>query len=352
MSTSSTSTPVVRPGSLVAVTGATGFVGRAVVDELVQRGYRVRALVRSQDKARDVLGDGSAASLAARNIELAVGDVCDAGVARQCVRGAEACIHLVGIIREVRGETRGQLPQTFERLHVQATRTMVDACAAEGVNRYVHMSALGVGPEGKAAYQKTKWDAELLVRRSGLEWTIVRPSLIHGEHSEFIAQMSDLVSGEMPPWVFLPYFVRIEFDDRVPMHVAPTRMVAAKVQPVAVEDVARAMVSALTSADSVGEVYNLAGPDVVDWQELTETLRDTLSSGNKRLGTFHVPGLHASFIAKGASLIGLGGMLPFDEGQALMATEDNTADCTKAAVDLGFRPAPFKPSLSRYAAKV
>lgn len=336
----------------IAITGATGFIGRCVVQELLSRGWTVRALVRTVEKAHEVLAEGRPSTLASRGVELVVGDVCDPDAAARLVSGADACVNLVGIIREVRGQSRRDLPQTFDRMHVRATETLVSACEHAGVRRFVQMSALGVGPEGTCKYQRTKWDGECIVRRSGLDWTILRPSLVHGPHSEFIGMLSDIVSGEQAPWVFIPYFVRIEFDDRLPIHVAPTRMVPAKVQPVAVEDVAKAIGEALETGNAVGEVYNLTGPDMLDWQELSEYVRDTIPSGNKRLGTWYIPGLHASCIAKAASMIGLGGLLPFDDGQALMATQDSLADSTKAAKELGFSPVGFREGLKRYAAMV
>lgn len=343
----------VPSGRTVAVTGATGFVGRAMVNELLSRGHRVRALVRSAEKAYEELGSPS--QLASMGVDLVVGDVCDPNVADQLVGpcGSNgACIHLVGIIREVRGDSPKDRPQTFDRMHVQATRTMTEACKRAGVARYIQMSALGVGSEGKSAYQKTKWEGEQIVRRSGLHWTIMRPSMIHGAGSDFIGMLADITSGEKAPWFFIPYFVRIEFDDRLPMPVAPTRMVPAKVQPIAVEDVAFAFAQAIETPAAVGETYNLAGAEVLDWQEVCEVVRDALPSANKRMGTWFVPGLHAAWMAKGAKAIGLGDLLPFDEGQALMAIQDNTADMTKAERELNVRPRGFRQEIRKYAAQV
>ena len=173
--------------------------------------------------------------------EWVAGDACDAAALDRLCKGADAVVHLVGIIREVRGNSAR--PQTFERMHVQATQAAIDAAKRSNIRRYVQMSALGVGPEGRSAYQKTKWAAEQAVRRSGLEWTIFRPSLIHGPGSEFITMLTELASGEKPPYFFIPYFVRAEEDRRVPMRFADWE--PAKVQPVAVEDVAYAFAESL-----------------------------------------------------------------------------------------------------------
>lgn len=329
---------------VIAVTGATGFVGRYVVRELLKRGHQVRALVRDQSKIRAAFGSPMPSGLST-----VIGDICDARALDELLRGASACVHLVGIIREERGESVS-MPQSFERMHVWATQAVVGACGRAGVKRYVHMSALGVGPDGKSAYQQTKWRAEVIVRRSGLAWTIVRPSLVHGPDGEFVQMMNKLCGGEMPPYVFIPYFVRTKVDTSVPLGAMSFE--PALVQPVAVEDVAEAIAAAVEREAAIGEIYNLVGSERLNWQELTETFRDTLPGGNPRMGVWYVPGTHAAMAATVAGKLGLGGLLPFDAGQALMATEDSVADPTKAMLDLGIKPRGFRATVKRYAGRV
>ncbi len=341
----------------VAVTGASGFVGRSVVGEMIARGWRVRGLARDlanvkelDARAREIATEvGAARGLSGGGqVDWFAGDACDAAALDQVCRGANVVVHLVGIIREVRGES-GR-PQTFERLHVRATQSAIDAAKRAGISRYVQMSALGVGAEGRSKYQQTKWAAEQAVRRSGLEWTIFRPALIHGRDSEFVGMLTEIASGEKAPFFFIPYFVRAEEDRRVPMRFGNWE--PAKVQPVAVEDVAYAFAEALVRPQSIGEVYNLAGPDVLDWRSLSEAIRDDVPGTNKKMGTWFIPGEHAAMAAKAAAAVGLGGFLPFDEGQALMAIEDSTADYGKATKDLDFTPRPFTEALRGYAAHI
>ena len=340
----------------VAVTGASGFVGRSVVGEMVARGWRVRAQGHDLKHLKDI--DRRVAEIAAElattrglpgggHVDWFAGDVCDAAALDQLCKGADAVVHLVGIIREVRG---GSKPQTFERMHHKATQAAIDAAKRAGIKRYAQMSALGVGAEGRSQYQKTKWAAEQAVRRSGLDWTIFRPALIHGQDSEFIAMLTEIASSEKAPYFFIPYFVRAEEDRRVPMRFGDWE--PAKVQPVAIEDVAYAFAESLVRPDTIGEVYNLTGSEVLDWRTLSETIRDVMPGTNKKISTWFVPGEHAAMAAKAAAAVGLGSLLPFDEGQALMAIEDSTADWTKAKNDLGLTPRGFTESLRGYAARV
>lgn len=328
----------------IAVTGCTGFVGRYVVRELLRRGHQVRGLIRDPGKARETFG-----ARVPIGLTTVVGDVCDPQALDAMVHGCDAVIHLVGIIREVRGEA-ADLQQSFERMHVRATKAIVDASARASVRRYLHMSALTVGPEGKSQYQKTKWEAEEIVRRSELDWTIFRPSIIHGPDGEFMQTMAELASGEAPPYLFIPYFARAKVDHRVIM--GSVTYEPAMAQPVAVEDVAFAFAQALDVPAAIGEIYNLVGSERLDWREMVEFIRDTIPGTKKGMGVWYVPGNHAATMAKVAGKIGLGSLLPFDEGQALMATDDTVGDPTKARVDLGLEPRAFRETVRGYAGRV
>ena len=172
-------------------------------------------------------------------------------------------------------------------MHVAATRLIVDACRGAGLSRYLHMSALGVGDNGICDYQTTKWEAEQYVRRSGLDWTIFRPGLIHGQNSEFVKMASLWAKGEAQPWFFMPYFTRGVEEKGVPLggltRVIPT------VQPVAVEDVATAFVRALSRAETVGETYNLVGSEKITWPEMLNEIRDHVPSANEYIQPWGIP---------------------------------------------------------------
>jgi len=151
-----------RPLHRVLLTGATGFVGRAVIQALRAEGYVVRCLVRrgSEPKLRGV---GA--------IERVEGDVLAPLTLEEGMAGCDAVVHLVGIIREHLATNA-----TFDRVHVQGTLNVIAAAATSGVRRYVHMSALGAREDARSRYHQTKWLAEEVVRACPLPWTIFRPS--------------------------------------------------------------------------------------------------------------------------------------------------------------------------------
>ncbi|HKR94824.1 MAG TPA: NAD(P)H-binding protein, partial [Candidatus Angelobacter sp.] len=159
----------------IFLTGATGFVGRNMLKRLFGEGYTVRALVRDPKKS---------SQLAQTGVTLIAGDVVEGTGLEEGLRGCDAAIHLVGIIVE-----KGK--NTFEAVHHIGTRNVVEAAKRTGIKRFVQMSALGVRTDGVAAYQVTKWRGEEDVRKSGIPYCILRPSLIFGPGDGFVTQMME-----------------------------------------------------------------------------------------------------------------------------------------------------------------
>lgn len=320
-------------GRTIAITGTTGFVGSRVLARVVESGHSARILVRNPPKARKMLDDRKIDS---ERVEIIEGGVSDPDALAKLVRGASACIHLVGIIREA------DHGQTFDRIHVDAARAIVGACAHENQSmRYIHMSALGVGPDDRAGYRDTKHRAELIVKASKLDWTIMRPGLIHGERGEFTQMAAAWVRGKAPPFVFLPYFSRWKTNG--------FGFEAPSVAPIHVDDVAHAFVNALDRPETIRNTYELVGPDSMTFPEMLKVYQRHVPGAKSWLRPIGLPWRIAALQARLASAIGLGKLLPFDEGMAIMGGRDSVADPQPPADALGLDLAPFEETLRSYA---
>jgi NADH dehydrogenase len=163
--------------------------------------------------------------------------------------GVKAVIHLIGIITETS-------PVTYEQAHAEATRNLLAAARQAGVTRWIQMSAVGTRPHARSRYHLTKWEAEELVRQSGLDWTIFRPSLIYGydERDRLLNLLRRVLSW---PFDFLQLY-------SFPLLNGGESLI----QPVSVREVARCFALAPSKEASIGRTFDLVGPVPLSWREM------------------------------------------------------------------------------------
>jgi uncharacterized protein YbjT (DUF2867 family) len=219
------------------VLGGTGFVGRYVCERLSWLGHSITVPTRRVANARSVQ--------MIPGVSVVKADVHDAAALQQLVHGQDAVINLVAILH---GSA-----DAFDQVHVQLARKLAQACANEHVPRLIHISALGADAHGPSEYQRSKGRGEQALLAAAqahdLALTMLRPSVIFGKDDQFINLFAKLQR------VF-PF---------MPLAGAQTRF-----QPVWVQDVAQAIVHALTHVETAGETYELCGPDVFTLRELVE----------------------------------------------------------------------------------
>ena len=228
----------------ILVLGGSGFVGRSVCDKLVERsngaGGRITVPSRKPARAKHLQ--------MLPTLHLVEADVHDPAQLRALVEGVDAVVNLVAILHGSEA--------AFERAHVALPRTLVAACAAAGVRRVVHVSALGISdsnepgaPAAPSLYLRSKTAGEAVLRAAALDLTLLRPSVIFGEHDRFLNLFATLQS------VF---------------PIMPLAGAQARFQPVWVQDVAQAIVACLDRPDSIGQTYECAGPQVLTLRQIVE----------------------------------------------------------------------------------
>jgi NADH dehydrogenase len=244
---------------IISLIGGTGFVGQAVVERLLAEGHQLRLLVRPGSAAKAPTTED------ATRCQRIEGHLDDPDSLSRCIAGSDAVIYLVGLLRENRAAGI-----TFDLLQFQGVERCIAAAKAQGVNRFVLMSANGIDA-GETPYQRTKLQAEAALKASALDWTIFRPSVIFGDphgRMEFCTQLkAELIDSPIPAPLF--------YNGLLPLKAGQFQL-----GPVWVEDVAAAFATALNRADSIGQTYALCGPEAVTWKEILTTI--ATASGKKK----------------------------------------------------------------------
>jgi len=220
----------------VVVFGGNGFIGSHLIAQLAAEGASVVVPTRRPERA---------AHLTMLPRVRIVGADIGRDDLNHLLRGADAAINLVGVLHSKRGSPYG--PQ-FKHAHVEIPRRIVAACAAAGVGRYLHMSALGADINGPSMYQRSKADGEVAARAEPeVAATIFRPSVVFGPGDNFLNMFAKMQR-------FLP--------------VIPLACADAEFQPVYVGDVAQAFIHALKDLKTRQQVYALGGPSIYTLAEL------------------------------------------------------------------------------------
>ncbi|MCW2966193.1 MAG: dehydrogenase [Actinomycetia bacterium] len=276
----------------VLVTGGTGFIGPKVVHALRAQGREVRALVRHPERATQ---------LAAWGAELVRGDVTDPASLRAAVDGCTHIVHLVAILKGS--------PSDFHRVMTQGTAQLIAAAKDARVERFVLMSALGTSETTKdtVPYFGAKWAMEQETARSGLEYTIFRPSFVFGRDGGA-----------------LPLFIKqVRYSPVVTVIGSGLQ----RIQPIWVEDVAEYFSRGVDHPQAANRTFEIGGPDVVTWNELYLKIAKVLG---KRRKLVHIP---TALARTGAKLTQWAPGAPLTTDQIAMIEAGDNAASRSDAVD-------------------
>ena len=279
----------------IALIGGTGFVGEHLVDGLLAAGHDVSLLVRRGSEAKITSAD---------KCRTVSGDLSDRAAIAKTLEGADAVIYNVGILREY--PRRGI---TFEACQYQGVVDTIAAARRAGIRRMVLMSANGVKQHG-TPYQETKYRGERALRDSGLDYTIFRPSVIFGDPGTKME-----IATQLYQQMIRPPLPAVAFHTGLNPAAGPVEM-----SPVHVADVVDAFVKALSDAATVGQSYDLGGPDVLSWAEMLRRIAEAV--GKQKI----VLPMPIAIMKFGATLFDWLPFFPATRDQLTMLAEGNTAD--------------------------
>jgi uncharacterized protein YbjT (DUF2867 family) len=233
---------------VILLTGATGLVGSALLRRLLAAGEEVRCLVREPRR----LGPNRI------RVQITLGDLADPVSVRQAVRGATTVVHLAAAIRD-------QPAGSIEELNAMSSMRLLRDAQRAGVERFVFFSALGATPSSRTRFLRAKALAERATLTAGLQTFVFAPSIIYSPGDPFLRLLARMT--------YLPW---------VPI----TGSGHARFQPIWAEDVAACVMAVLEKGGTDKRRYELAGPDVLTYDEIVEL---AVEATGRRRPVLHVP---------------------------------------------------------------
>lgn len=261
----------------VCVLGGGGFVGIHVVNKLGMAGYSVRVLTRTREHAKTVA--------VLPDVEVVEANIFDPAELNRHFAGMDAVINLVGMLNE---EKVGRVDKPmarrgdFHEVHIELPRKIVHACAASGVKRLLHMSALNADPNAPSGYLRSKGLGEAIVLEAGTRhnenenWYLNGPKFVHGYGLEVTTFRPSVIFGREDSFINM-FAGLLKIAPVLPLASPDTRF-----QPVFVDDVAQAFVASLNNSDTFGQSYDLCGPKAYTLRELVE-LVGTITGRKRRI---------------------------------------------------------------------
>lgn len=277
----------------VLVTGATGHTGSRLVSALLDRGFSVRILTRGPDRLRLSVR---------RRVEVVRGDITEPEILREAVRGVGAVVAVT---------------------HIKFAPVIIAAMKAEGVRRGIFMSSTRRFTRFVEETARQVMGGEAAVEGSGLDWTIIRPTMIYGgKHDNNLQRLLQQLRG-------MPVF---------PLP-AGGRMLW---QPVFTWDVVSALIAALEGEHTIGKAYTVAGPEPISYKEMLETI---IEEAGLRTVLVPVPLGPLKPLVKVYEKVSRRPRVGYD--QILRLQEDKDFDIREARRDLNFDPISFREGIRR-----
>jgi NADH dehydrogenase len=221
---------------MILVTGGTGFIGKALIRHLVELGYPVRSLIRPSPSSPN-LPQGVA-------VDVTVSSLNDERGLRAAMVGVKTVFHLAS------GEWRGPRASLMG-IDIQGTRAVVEAASDAQVERFFYISHLGSDRASAYPVMKAKAIAEEFIRRSGMEYTILRSSIVFGPNDGLTTNIARILST-------LPFIFLVPGDGQVLL------------QPLWIEDLVTCMTWSLEDPETLNRTIEIGGPEYISFNQIVE----------------------------------------------------------------------------------
>ena len=297
---------------MILITGATGYIGRHLVSRLVAQGERPRCLVRNIKRAASILPAGT--------LEFVQGDTTSPASLETAVQGVGTIVHAAFITADQKQSAGNHYQET----NVQGTANLVEAAKKAGVKRIIVISGLGTKPDKPGSYMQGRYLAEKMVKESGLDWTIIQPSVLFGKDAPFIKGLTDLI--RTAPVVPLIGGGKVMF------------------QPIYVEDVVTVIIKVLQEPERTkNKTYTIGGPAYYSFTQVIDALLQAMHKKRIKVPT-------------PTPLVGIGAAVmeailpnpPLTKAAMTLFTFDNTTDLHSVERDFGFTPMSFTTYLTEH----
>lgn len=296
----------------VAIFGGTGYIGKYIVNELINFGHKPRLFVRNKKFSDDFFDK--------QKVILVEGRLDDADSIKATIKDCQVIIYAIGIIRE-----ESERGITYEKLHYEYFKQIVDITKKEVNKKIVYISANGVD-NLSTRYQSTKYLAEQYLQKNHDNWTVFRPSVVFGDPGlkmEFITQLKqDIFDKPFPVPLFFkvnPFLVK-QFFRSNPLHV---------------QDLAELIVKDISNIEPNNKIYKVCGLKETSWYGMLKTISTVL---NKKKIFIPIP---ISIVQIFAKLFDKFQFFPITADQLKMLKEDNICNSQKIFDDFGIVTTEF-----------
>ena len=301
--------------TMILVVGGTGFIGGGIVRELCRHHTRVAVLTRDATRA--------STRFPGLDVNYRQGDVRDPSSLVTAMDDAEVVIGSQQFPNTpIENPARGY---TYEEIDAKGTENLVAAAKSAGVRRFIYISGAGASADSLYHWFRAKWRAETAVRESGMPYVIFRPSWVYGPEDNSLNRFLSMAR-------FLPF---------VPLIGNAGKQ---RLQPVFIDDVARAVAEAVTNAAADNQVFEIGGPEVLTMSEVVRTALEV--AGRRRL-LLSAP---KAVMKLAASILQFMPGRPLTPDAVEFITMDALADPAEVQRKLGVKMTPLREALSTYLA--